>query len=59
MQKQKSRGEQKPRKPRRPSGDAADKALQDVIEQERERGDVNVGAEPDQKGEIKKPRETD
>lgn len=61
MQKKKSRGDQKSRKRRRPSGDAADKALQDVIAQERERGDVNIGAEPDQKGEIQKPqpRETD
>jgi len=55
----KSRNDPKPRKRRPASRDAADKALQDVIEQELERGEVNVGAEPDQKGEIKKPRKTD
>lgn len=42
---------------RRPSGDKADRALHEVIEAERERGEINTGAEPDQKSDIKKPRE--
>jgi hypothetical protein len=44
---------------RRPSGDKADKALGEVIEAERERGEINIGAEPDQKSDIKKQHETD
>jgi len=55
----KTRKDQKPHKRRRPSSDVADKALQDVIKEERERGELNTGAEPDQKDEIPKPREID
>jgi len=51
-------GQKTGRQPR-PTGDATGRALQDVIELERERGDVNAGAEPEQKSEIQKPRETD
>jgi hypothetical protein len=47
-----------PDKPQRPTPDKVDEALHDVVEAERDRGDVNSGAEPDQKSEVEKPRET-
>jgi hypothetical protein len=47
-----------PNENKRPSPDKADKALRDVVEGERDRGDVNTGAEPDQKSEIPKKPET-
>ena len=37
----------------------ADKALHDLIKAEHERGEVNTGAEPDQKSDVEKPRDTD
>jgi hypothetical protein len=45
--------------PKRPSPEDADKALNDVVETERERGDVNPGAEPDQKTEVEPPPKAD
>jgi hypothetical protein len=44
-----------PSKPQRPSPDKVDEALHDVVEAERDRGDLNPGAEPDQKSEVEKP----
>lgn len=44
-------------KTKRPSADEADKALHEVVEAERDQGDVNPGAEPDQKSEIPEPGE--
>ena len=43
------------KKPQRPAPDKVDEALHDVVEAERDRGDVNTGAEPDQKSEFEKP----
>jgi hypothetical protein len=51
--------DQLPREQPRPSGEEADKALREIVEQERERGEVNPGAEPDQKDEIGKPGDHD
>ena len=48
-----------PNKPQRPVPDKVDEALHDVVEAERDRGEVNTGAEPDQKSEVQKPRDTD
>ena len=45
-----------PNKPQRPTPDTVDEALHDVVEAERDRGEVNTGAEPDQKSEVQKPR---
>ena len=47
--------DQLPREQPRPSGDEAEKAVREIVEQEREGGEVNTGAEADQKGEIEKP----
>ena len=44
----------KPQNSKRPSAYKADKALHEIIEGERERGEVNTGAEPDQKSELRK-----
>ena len=44
-----------PTKKKRPSPDQAEQALHDVIEAERDRGEVNevnTGSEPDQKREV-------
>jgi len=41
--------------PPHPSPDEVDKALHDVVEAERDRGEVNPGADPDQKSEIPEP----
>jgi hypothetical protein len=54
-----SRSDPKRGKQPRPSGDMADKALQEVIQEERERGEVNTGAEPDQKSEVQKHQDGD
>ncbi|HXR86878.1 MAG TPA: hypothetical protein VN728_07910 [Stellaceae bacterium] len=48
-----------PKKPQRPAPDKVDEALHDVVEAERDRGDLNTGAEPDQKSELEKPDKTD
>ena len=56
---EKRHDDQQPREQPRPSGDKAEKALREIVEQERERGDVNPGAEPDQKDEIEKPGDQD
>ena len=48
-----------PNKPQRPAPDEVDKALHDVVEAERDRGDVNTGAESDQKSEVQKPHDPD
>ena len=49
----------RPKKKQRPAPDKMDEALHDVVEAERDRGEINTGAEPDQKSEVQKPRETD
>lgn len=41
------------------SRDNVDEALQAVVKGERDRGEINTWAEPDQKSEIQKPRDTD
>ena len=46
-----------PHKPQRPTPDKVDEALHDVVEAELDRGEVNTGAEPDQKSEVQKPRD--
>jgi hypothetical protein len=48
-----------PKKPQRPAPDKVDEALHDLVEAERERGDLNTGAEPDQKSELEKPVKSD
>jgi len=48
-----------PKKPQRPAPDKVDEALHDVVEAERDRGDLNTGAEPDQKSELEKSNKAD
>ena len=48
-----------PNQPQRPAPEKVDEALHDVVEAERDRGDVNPGAEPDQKSEVQKPHDPD